>query len=368
MKKYVKVILAGLIAGSVFTGCGSNNKEVKDNENKDYVAIVNNDKITLDEYTYFLMGVRNNVESMNYVQDEATRKELWAGNLGDRPAEEYAKEIALENSREFKILLAAAKEAGYKADEEEVKKANEELDTYIASLGAGEEGAKKYEEQYGIPVKVVKAINSDFSIVQKYYEEKLMKAEFTDEQLKKFYEENLKKYEQVRVKHVLFMTIDQATREPLSEEKQEAAKKKADDILARVKAGEDIATLAKEFSEDGGSKDNGGEYTFARGKMVKAFEEWSFGAKVGDAGVVKTEYGYHVIRLEEQPSFNLSSKEELKAGMLEKNYSDKMEGWKNDPKNELKKNDEVYNKIRILKASETKEADKQQENTQESNK
>lgn len=367
MKKYIKLILTGLMVGSVLVGCGAKNDEVKV-KTEDYVATVNKEKITQSEYMYFLMGVKNNVESMNYVQDEEASKALWAGNLGDKPAEEYAKEIALENAREFKLLLVAAKEAGYKADEEEVKAANEELDTYVATLGAGEEGIKKYEEQYGISVAVVKAINSDFSLVQKYYTEKLMNAQFTDAELKKFYEDNLKSYEQVRVKHVLFMTVDGATRQPLSEEKQEAAKKNADAILARVKAGEDIAALAKEFSEDGGSKDSGGEYTFARGKMVKAFEDWSFGAKVGDAGVVKTEYGYHVIRLEEQPSFELANKDDMKKGMLEKNYMDKMEGWKKDPKNELKKNDEVYNKIRVVKNSENKEADKKPTDTQESNK
>jgi len=51
-------------------------------------------------------------------------------------------------------------------------------------------------------------------------------------------------------------------------EKQEEAKKKAEEILLKVKAGEDFASLAKQYSEDPGSKDTGGEYTFSKGQMV----------------------------------------------------------------------------------------------------
>jgi foldase protein PrsA len=83
----------------------------------------------------------------------------------------------------------------------------------------------------------------------------------------------------------------------MTDEQKADAKKRADDLLARVQAGEDIGALAAEFSEDPGSKDNNGEYAFPRGQMVKPFEDWAFSAAVGDQGVVETDYGYHIMEL-----------------------------------------------------------------------
>lgn len=78
-------------------------------------------------------------------------------------------------------------------------------------------------------------------------------------------------------------------------------KKKAEDALARVKAGEDFATVAKEVSQDPGSAANGGDLGFfGKGKMVPEFENAAFALKVGEvSGLVKTPYGYHIIKVTE---------------------------------------------------------------------
>lgn len=80
------------------------------------------------------------------------------------------------------------------------------------------------------------------------------------------------------------------------------AKAKADDLLAQWKAGaatEDaFAALAKEHSADGGSQANGGLYEQVyQGQMVPTFNDWCFasGRKIGDTGVVETDYGYHIM-------------------------------------------------------------------------
>ena len=75
----------------------------------------------------------------------------------------------------------------------------------------------------------------------------------------------------------------------------------AEKILQRAKTGEDFAKLAKEFSEDPGSKDKGGEYTFARGEMVPEFEAAAFSMKTNQVSdLVTTPYGYHIIKLFEK--------------------------------------------------------------------
>ena len=72
------------------------------------------------------------------------------------------------------------------------------------------------------------------------------------------------------------------------------------DIKKRVDAGEDFATLATENSEDGSASQGGDLGFFTRGRMVPQFEEYSFENAVGDVGVVETQYGVHIIKVEKQ--------------------------------------------------------------------
>jgi len=106
------------------------------------------------------------------------------------------------------------------------------------------------------------------------------------------YRENGQMYstpEQVRASHILFKI----------EGKDEAAvKKTAEAVLARAKAGEDFAALAKKYSEDDTNKDKGGDLDyFGRGAMAKEFEDAAFALAPGQiSDLVKTSFGYHIIK------------------------------------------------------------------------
>src|SRR5208283_4243709 len=77
--------------------------------------------------------------------------------------------------------------------------------------------------------------------------------------------------------------------------------KLANEIRDRVLKGEDFATMAKTYSDDPGSKDKGGEYTFPRGQMVPEFEAAAFSLKTNQISeLVETQYGYHIIKLLEK--------------------------------------------------------------------
>ena len=132
----------------------------------------------------------------------------------------------------------------------------------------------------------------------------------TDEDVKAFYDDNpqyFEKPEQARVAHILVLTQGK------SDDEKAAAKTKIEDLLKKAKAGDDFAALAKEFSEDPGSKEQGGEYTFPRGQMVPAFEESAFTLKDGEiSGVVETEYGYHIIKKYEQMKAEKTPFDEVK--------------------------------------------------------
>jgi parvulin-like peptidyl-prolyl isomerase len=113
----------------------------------------------------------------------------------------------------------------------------------------------------------------------------------------------------VNVSHIL-VSVD-ANGGP---EADAAAKAKAEALLARAKAGEDFATLAKENTADPTGKENGGQLPpFGRGQMVKEFEDAAFDMKPGEIrGPVKTTYGYHVIKLVAKTSATTRNLEEVR--------------------------------------------------------
>jgi peptidyl-prolyl cis-trans isomerase C len=138
----------------------------------------------------------------------------------------------------------------------------------------------------------------------------------TEADAKSFYDENPQSFEepeQVRARHILIMFEPNST-----DEGKAAAREKIEGLLKRAKSGEDFAALATEYTEDPGSKETGGEYTFPRGRMVKPFEDVAFSLKVGEiSDVVETEYGYHIIKVLEKIEAKKVSYDEVKASLLQ---------------------------------------------------
>jgi peptidyl-prolyl cis-trans isomerase D len=97
----------------------------------------------------------------------------------------------------------------------------------------------------------------------------------------------------IKARHIL---ITSKKEDPA--DKRAEAKKKAEDLLAQVKAGGDFAKLAKENSADPGSKDNGGEYEWNDGaQYVPEYQKSINDLKPGEANVTETQFGYHVIQV-----------------------------------------------------------------------
>jgi len=119
-----------------------------------------------------------------------------------------------------------------------------------------------------------------------------------DEDIREYYEQNERRYlipEQREASHILIEVADGD-----GDDADAAALKKAEDLLARIRDGEDFAELAKEHSADPGSAQNGGDLgVIERGVMVPPFEEAVFAmTEEGELrGPVKTRFGYHIIRL-----------------------------------------------------------------------
>lgn len=127
---------------------------------------------------------------------------------------------------------------------------------------------------------------------------------------KEYYESKKEEFaveESVKAKHILIKT------ENLSDAEKAEAKKKLTEIKAKATK-ENFADLAKEHSEDLGSKASGGDLGFfQRGNMVKEFEEAAFAAKAGDiTDLVETQFGYHIIFVEEKKEAGQQAFDEVK--------------------------------------------------------
>lgn len=101
--------------------------------------------------------------------------------------------------------------------------------------------------------------------------------------------------EKVQASHIL-VSWKGAMRSAQTRTKDEA-KKRIDEVIAKLKKGEDFGKLAAEYGEDGTKMRGGDLGPFARGDMVKPFADAAFGLKVGEvSGIVTTDFGYHVIK------------------------------------------------------------------------
>jgi peptidyl-prolyl cis-trans isomerase D len=125
----------------------------------------------------------------------------------------------------------------------------------------------------------------------------LEQADVSDAQIKEYYDAHVDEYskpEEVHARHILLKMDPQADDGFKAE-----VRKKADEVLAKVKAGEDFAALAKQYSEDSTAADGGDLGSFGRGKMVKPFEDAAFALAPGATSeIVESPFGLHIIKVE----------------------------------------------------------------------
>lgn len=107
----------------------------------------------------------------------------------------------------------------------------------------------------------------------------------------------------VKVRHILIQINDARTGQAVRSDS--AARMKVDSIYTQIKAGADFRLMAAQFSEDQGSKDNGGEYHFSsiNTNLAQGFYDFAFNQKTGARDIVKTEFGYHIMEVLGQKNF-----------------------------------------------------------------
>ena len=215
-----------------------------------------------------------------------------------------------------KIVELEADKLGITLTEEEIQ---EEYDEYAQAYG-GEEALLKAFESYNLTkediIKDIKIYLLTLKVMEDYIG-------ITDEDVKTYFEENKDSFstpEQVEASHIL--VEDEAT---------------AKEVINKLNAGEDFATLAKEYSTDKSNAENGGALGFfGRGEMVEEFGNAAFAMNVGDVSKepVKTEFGYHIIKVTDKTEAKEAdfetSKEDARAMLVEERVNEQYSNWVND--------------------------------------
>lgn len=155
-----------------------------------------------------------------------------------------------------------------------------------------EEVAAHYEQnsaRYMSPESV------DIEYVRLDREELAAGIEVTDEALREYYEEERQRFETAEERRARHILIE------VEGDDYEAAEAEAQSVLARLEAGEEFAAVAQEVSDDAGTAAQGGDLGWiGRGVLEGAFEDALYGMEIGEVtGPVETEFGYHIIRLDE---------------------------------------------------------------------
>lgn len=140
----------------------------------------------------------------------------------------------------------------------------------------------------------------------------------TQADLQAFYNQHQDEFripETVTVRHILIKTPTPGADGKVDPEGVEAAKAKAEDVQRQLKAGANFADLAKKYSEDPGSAQNGGLLPpLTKGRTVPEFEQAAFNTPKGQTtDIIRTSYGFHIIQVEDKQTARLKPLDEVKA-------------------------------------------------------
>lgn len=252
----------------------------KENINEDVVAKINDEVITKDEL-YETLVEQNGEQVLNLLIAE-------------------------------KIINLEAKKQKVDVSEEDIQN---NIDKIIKNYG-GEEEFNQAIEQYGYTLEDLKKDIATNVKIKKLLEPNIS---ISEEEMLNYFETNKETFnqkEEVRARHILVATEEEAK-----------------EVLEKLKAGGDFSELAKEYSLDESNKESGGELGFfGRGKMVAEFEETAFTLKLNEISEpVKTDYGYHIIEVEEKKEAKEANYEEnkdaIKEILLEEKIPTEYEEW-----------------------------------------
>ncbi|BEP27897.1 peptidylprolyl isomerase [Helicovermis profundi] len=331
-KSSIMLLVIVLLLGVALVGCQSNTSKDESNVSKtenvaiddNTVAIVNGEAISKEKFNKSFALIEKNYNDLY-------GDTIWTTEVQGKTVKQIVKGEILDNLITEKIIVDFTKDTGFVPSEEDVNTSYGKFEDSIKE----KDDMKLFYENNGIDETFIKneikaqLFNNEF---------KRLISEDTklnSDELEKLY----KTYPvQVEAAHILVDT-------------EETAK----EVMTKLKAGEDFAALAKEYSKDPGSAEKGGELGyFPRGVMVPEFENVAFSTPVGETSdIVKSKFGYHIIKVEGLKTVQdmidggssdaeiQTYKTSIESNVVKEAYDKKVESLKTLAK--IQKNDKVVN-------------------------
>lgn len=206
---------------------------------------------------------------------------ITADDLYDELREKYAKYQIIDDidKKIFNVV--------YKGDKDIEEQVKNQFESYEAQYSQNGQSFDEVLENYGYKNADEFKAELRLGFQRTKAVDDYLKENISDKEIQDYYNENYAG--EISAKHILISTSSMS---------EEDALNKAKDLIEKLNNGEDFSTLAKENSDDPGSKENGGDLGyFNKGQMVKEFEEAAYNLKVNEytKEPVKTSYGYHII-------------------------------------------------------------------------
>ncbi len=274
--------------------CGKRNKTeiiLTTDFKEDEVFRIEDTSCYLPEVMVYLVNSENRY-------DEIFGEQIWKVPLNDSTVGDAFKETVLARIAQIKAMNLLAKEYDLTLDDAERTLAGEAADTYFQSLNADEIQAMH------VNVTTVRQLYEEFALANKLYNNitQQIQPEISDDEARA-----------VSVKSILIKTYsmtNEGTRIEFTKQQRDEAYSRAQDALAKIRAGSDFDIVAADYNEDSETV-----YNFGRGIMPEAFEKAAFSLDNGEVSeIIETEYGYHILMC--TSSFNRDETDANKAGIL----------------------------------------------------
>lgn len=291
-KKLGTIALSAVLISSL-AGCG---------KKEGVAAEVNGVEIPIESFYKSYAASANQLVAQygeKYLEEkEPTSQKTYKELLGEN---------ALRNLTQIEMVKQDAEKSKITVSDDEVNKQLEAIKTQVG----GQEAFDAFLKDSGLTEDYVVDNLKNQMLVSKYVETKQKELEPTEEEVKKYYEDNKDKYYTAKASHILVDNL-----------------KEANVIRKEIQKGGDFAKTAKEKSKDTGSAQNGGSLgEFKNGQMVPQFDEAIQKMKVGEISEpIKTQFGYHVIKLEDKKPVEFDEvKDQIKVSLQQEKFQKFME-------------------------------------------
>lgn len=324
MKKIIcSIILVSMCV--IFSGCS----------NDSTIATVNGEDIKASLYNFYLTNIKQQLRTPANIEDAT---DYWNNTLIDgKHVADYAKDKALDEATKLVLIAQKAKQQGITLTTDDKSKIQQTISSTKKQAGGTEDSYKKYLAGFGLTDATFGQMLELTAYQQKLMEQ--MQSGYSADQIKNFYDNNM-----VNVKHILIMTVDPQSNLPLEGQALELKKQKAEDVMQKIKNGENFEKLLSENNEDTGAPPAG--YTISKySEMVEPFLTTSLALQVNQVSdLVQSTYGYHIIKRYEHKGNNdifTAAQTDIKTGL----FGQDVDNWKNE--SDIKINQAQIDKIKL---------------------